>query len=118
MPKFDTRNLKYLNSNDFLETPKKFFIIPFDGVEGHDCVTVEEKENKEGKKYNSFTLHVQEENHIKPKEIGFLFERDLANLIEAYGEDSEKWAGCLVEISAAKVGNYVNWVLKGVVKNA
>lgn len=105
----DTRNLKNLNASDFVGKEEKYFIIKSkDG----DCVTSEKRTSKKGNEYTCFTLHVQKEDTAKPKEIPFLFEKDLFRLVEVYGKETTKWENMLVVISSEEQGSFFNWVLK------
>ena len=67
-----------------------------------DCVTMETRTAKAGGTFTQYALHLQdaEQNSRIAK---FLFDRHLAPLAKAWGEDSVNWIGESVTISAESV---------------
>ena len=46
--------------------------------------------------------------------VSFLFDRDLTRCVETWGEDTDKWKGKKVDVSAEKDGEYMRWNIQPV----
>lgn len=76
-----------------------------------DALDVEEREPKNGDgKFKQYTLHLKDGD--EPQRIRFLFERDVAKLAQAYGEDSTGWLEKPVTVTAVPDGQYARFVLQ------
>ncbi len=79
-----------------------------------DCLIAHKKKSKEGVEYTDYTLYLVGSTGEWAGEyhINFLFARDLAELIDAFGEESEKWEGKRVTLNARTEGKYTRWIIK------
>lgn len=78
-----------------------------------DCISVEKRKAKKNGEFEQLTLHFVDKDNAKFK-AQYLFSADLVLLAQAYGTDSTKWVGKLVNISVKIDGEYFRFVFKPV----
>ena len=111
--------VKISSRDDIGLSPKRFelskTIMEIDKFSDvNDCVKTFDKVSKDGKtKYEDYTLKLvgKSGDWIGEYEVNFLFQRDLKELADAWGEDSIKWIGKRITLSARKEGKYLRWII-------
>jgi hypothetical protein len=77
-----------------------------------DCVTVSEKEMKNGKgKLTQYAIRLNSPDGDE-LQMQYLLEKDLRHVVRMYGSDSKQWIGKNIAVSAFKVGQYWRWKIK------
>jgi len=89
-----TRNTLGLNPSEFVGI-KTIFEIDTANKQTKDCLQETIKEDSKGRNYSQYDLFLVGTNgrYIGEFCVRFLFDRDLNELIKAFGEETNQWVG-------------------------
>lgn len=92
-----------------LDEVKPITFVIAKGEKTNDCVEVDVMQNRWEKDYNSYTLWGKVENRLM--KICYLKDNDFQTLVDALGEDTEKWIGNVLNVTKKKSGEFWNVIL-------
>jgi hypothetical protein len=94
-----TADIGGINPKDYANKPAVFTIAYNEEIS--DTVIEEVQAKKDGSPMKRYTLNLIDEQGNERK-LSYLWARDLAVISRKYGEDTTKWGGYRIELSAKK----------------